>query len=154
MLQSRFFTLALTLFVCLISAIEAAKTQTWKFSNWNKYKKATVGKPTVWDSAWGIQEHDGWLWTWKGAEKLSNVLVTDPSKKTKDKVIRVVYPKNSRNPEVNPIGGLGFKAVPYTITNKAKYVTLQYSVYFPKGFNFVRGSFYFETIRFNTYTFR
>lgn len=153
MLQSRFLTLAFALFFCLISTIEAAKTQTWKFYSWNKYKKATVGKGSVWDKAWGIPEHGGWLWYWKGAEKLSNVLVKDPSKKSSDLVLRVSYPKNSRNPEVSPVGGLGFKAVPYTITNKAKYVELKYQVFFPKGFKFVRGSYirYYNPFTLSTY---
>ncbi|KAI8967614.1 hypothetical protein BDF20DRAFT_805967, partial [Mycotypha africana] len=117
-------------------------TKYWKFYNWNKYgKKVTVGKGSVWDKAWGIPEHGGWLWFWKDADKLKNVVVSDPSgRKKKDLMLRVKYPKGSRNPEVNPIGGLGFKAAPLKLDNKVKTVELQYSVYFPKGFNFVRGS--------------
>ncbi|RCH87243.1 hypothetical protein CU098_008906 [Rhizopus stolonifer] len=141
MIKTHLILFTIAIIACLFSTIEAAKSnkKTWAFHNWNKYKKATVGKPTVWDAAWGIPEHSGWLWFWQGAEKNKNVLVTDPSKKTKDLVLRVKYPKNSRNPEASPVGGLGFKAEPLTITNKVKTVTLQYSVYFDKGFDWNRG---------------
>ncbi|KAI9481607.1 MAG: hypothetical protein EXX96DRAFT_608284 [Benjaminiella poitrasii] len=156
MIKSRFIVLLLVVVICLISTIEAAKKTTkkkttkkkttvkkskyWKFYNWNKYGKATVGKGSVWDKAWGIPEHGGWLWFWKGADKLKNVVVSDPSGlKKNDRMLRVIYPKNSRNPEANPVGGLGFKAQPFTIDSKVKTVVFQYSVYFPKGFKFVRG---------------
>lgn len=139
MLKSNYLILFSVVLMCLFSSIEAGKTKTWKFYNWNKYGKATVGKGSVWDKAWGIPEHGGWLWNWKGAEKLKNVLVKDPSGKKKDLHLRVVYPKGTRNPEASPVGGLGFKAEPLTIDNKVKTVEFQYSVYFPKGFDFVRG---------------
>lgn len=138
MIKSRLLVLFAVLACTLFSAIEA-KSSSWSFHNWNKYGKATVGKPTVWDKAWGIPEHGGWLWFWKGADKLKNVVVRDPTHKTKDLVLRVVYPAKSRNPEVSPNGGLGFIANPISISNSAKTVSFQYSVYFPKGFDFVRG---------------
>ncbi|KAI7898741.1 uncharacterized protein BX663DRAFT_235298 [Cokeromyces recurvatus] len=155
MFKSQFFLLFIVIVICLISTIETAKTsikkkttkrkvanrksKIWKFYNWNKYGKATVGRDTVWDKTWGIPEHGGWLWYWKDADKLKNVLVKAPSGKKKDLVLRVTYPKNSRNPEENPVGGLGFKAEPLTIDNKVRTVEFQYSVFFPKGFDFNRG---------------
>lgn len=135
-MKSRIVLFLVVLVSCLLTATDAA---TWKFYNWNKYQKATVGQGSVWDKRWGIPEHGGWLWFWKGADKLKNVVVRDPTKKTKDLVLRVVYPAGSRNPEVNPNGGLGFLAQPLKISSKTKTVTFQYSVYFPKGFKFVRG---------------
>lgn len=152
MIKSRYLLLLAVVFICLISTIEAAKKKTkkksskkvkskyWKFYNWNKYGKATVGKGSNFEKDWGIPEHGGWLWNWKGADNFKNVAVRDPSGKKKDLMLRVEYPKGSRNPEVNPIGGLGFKAHPIAIDQKVKTVIFQYSVYFPKGFKFVRGT--------------
>lgn len=135
-MKSRIVLLFAVLVTCLLTTANAA---TWKFYNWNKYQKATVGQGTVWDKAWGIPKHSGWLWYWKGADKLKNVVVRDPSKKTKDLVLRVTYPARSRNPEASPNGGLGFLANPLKISKNAKVVTFQYSIFFPKGFKFVRG---------------
>ncbi|CEP18284.1 hypothetical protein [Parasitella parasitica] len=125
--------------MCFFSSTKAGKTKTWKFNNWNKFGTATVGRGSNWDKAWGIPKHSGWLWNWKGAEKLKNVLVRDPSGKTKDLHLRVVYPAGSRNPEANPVGGLGIKAQPLVIDSNVTTVELTYSVFFPKGFNFVKG---------------
>jgi hypothetical protein len=50
-------------------------------------------------------------------------------------VLRVKYTARSRNQEIHPIGGVGFLAEPLSITAKSKKVTLQYSVFFPKGFD-------------------
>ncbi|EIE82183.1 hypothetical protein G6F46_009270 [Rhizopus delemar] len=119
-------------------ALEKRGTKYWKFMNWNKYKKAKVGTTTKWNNKWHIPKHRGWLWAWKGSEK-QNAAYRDPTKKTKDLVLRVKYNAHSRNPEVNPIGGLGFLAEPLTATKSTKKVTFQYSVYFPKSFKFVKG---------------
>jgi hypothetical protein len=153
MIKSRYLLLLVVVFICFISTIEAAKRRTtkrkstkkvrskyWKFYNWNKYGKATVGKGSVWEKAWGIPEHDGWLWNWKGADNFKNVAARDPSGKKKDLMLRVEYPAGSRNPEARIIGGLGFKAHPLEIDTKVKTVVLQYSVFFPRGFKFVRGN--------------
>lgn len=137
-MKSHIILLFLVLVSCLLSA-EAKKTQSWKFMNFNKYKKVTIGKGSIMDKSWGIADHSGWLWFWKGADALKNAAFVDPSKQTKDLVLRVKYPANSRNPEVTPIGGLGFLAEPLNITKNEKVVSFQYSVYFPKGFDFVRG---------------
>ncbi|KAI8327981.1 hypothetical protein EDC96DRAFT_490104 [Choanephora cucurbitarum] len=158
MIKSQLAFLFVALIFCLLSLAEAAsidvKSSTdlqkrgkkskstnkklWTFWNWNKFKKASVGKPTVWDSAFGIPEHSGWLWVWKNAENRKDVLIKDPVN-NKDLVLRVKYPKNSRNPEASLTGGLGFKAQPLDIPANTKTVKFQYSVYFPKGFNWVRG---------------
>lgn len=138
-MKSRIVLLFFVLVSCLLLTSEAKKTQSWKFMNWNKYPKVTIGKGSSMDKPWGISAHSGWLWFWKGADKLKSAAVTDPSKQTKDLVLRVKYPANSRNPEASTIGGLGFLAQPLTISKSARVVSLQYSVYFPKGFDFVRG---------------
>ncbi|CEG64783.1 hypothetical protein RMATCC62417_01699 [Rhizopus microsporus] len=145
----RLFVFYVAILVVLLSAVNASSdslTQTlekrgvkkWTFWNWNKYKKAIVGEQSKWSTPWGIHKHRGWLWAWSGSEN-KNAAVRDPSKKTKDLVLRVKYTAKSRNPEVNPIGGVGFLAEPLSITAKSKKVTLQYSVFFPKGFDFVKG---------------
>lgn len=159
MIKSQLAFLFVTLVLCLLSLAEAGSidieasltlrkgkgkggkkhnSKLWTFWNWNKYKKATVGKPTVWDAAFGIPEHSGWLWVWKNAETRNDVLIKDPVNK-KDLVLRVKYPKDSRNPEQSLVGGLGFKAEPLKIPASTKTVKFQYSVYFPKGFDWVRG---------------
>lgn len=53
-------------------------------------------------------------------------------------VLKVKYPAKSVNPSKNPIGGTGFYAKPLDLT-KATEVTLDYKVFFPTGFNFVKG---------------
>ncbi|KAI8076964.1 hypothetical protein BDF21DRAFT_364304 [Thamnidium elegans] len=138
-MKSRIFLLFIVVVSCLFVATEAKKTKQWKFMNWNKYQKATIGVGSVWDKTWGISKHGGWLWFWKGADKLKNVVVRDPTKKTKDLVLRVVYPYKSINPESSTVGGLGFLAQPLKIDKNDRIVSLQYNIFFPKGFNFARG---------------
>jgi hypothetical protein len=135
-MKSRIVLLLVVLVTCLLTSTEAA---TWKFYNWNKYQKLAINQGAAWEKVWGIPKHSGWLWYWKGADKTKNVAVRDPTKKTKDLVLRVTYPAGSRNPESRIAGGLGFLAQPLKISKNAKTVTFQYSVYFPKGFKFVRG---------------
>ena len=48
------------------------------------------------------------------------------------------YPKGSFKPSASPVGGTGFYATPIDLSN-AKVVTLKYKVFFPSGFNFVKG---------------
>lgn len=167
MIQSRLLVLFSIVLMCALVAIEAAAIEkrkhhhrksivkksrhkkskkstkksspSWSFSNWNSYKKATVGRGCDWSSKWGIPEHSGWAWVWKGADHVSNVLVKDPSGDSNDKILSVIYPKGSRNPEYNPNGGIGFKAQPMNIPSNARTVEFEYSVFFPKGFDFVKG---------------
>ncbi|ORY01865.1 hypothetical protein K493DRAFT_277676 [Basidiobolus meristosporus CBS 931.73] len=55
----------------------------------------------------------------------------------KEKVLRVFYPKGSRTPSSpGKQGGLGFYAKPLSLKDEA---TLEYKVFFPRGFNFVKG---------------
>ncbi|KAI8591898.1 hypothetical protein BDZ88DRAFT_410048 [Geranomyces variabilis] len=69
-------------------------------------------------------------------EELRSV-VPDPAG-GRDKVMRVLYPASSYNPSGRPIGGTGFYAQPADIS-AATTVSLEYLIYFPKGFNFVKG---------------
>lgn len=71
--------------------------------------------------------------------------VKDPENE-KNTVLRVSYPKGTSTPSSkwnpkNVKGGTGFYAAPISpsIIAGAKYVTLQYEVFFPKQFDFRRG---------------
>ncbi|KAK9702021.1 hypothetical protein K7432_011457 [Basidiobolus ranarum] len=62
--------------------------------------------------------------------------VNDPTG-VEGKVLRVFYPKGSRTPtSPGKRGGFGFYAQPLPLDLE---VTLEYKVYFPKGFDFVKG---------------
>ncbi|KAJ3145504.1 hypothetical protein HDU86_000890 [Geranomyces michiganensis] len=69
-------------------------------------------------------------------ENLRSV-VPDPAG-GRDKVMKVTYPARSFNPSGRPIGGTGFYAQPADISS-ATTVSLEYRIFFPKGFNFVKG---------------
>ncbi|KAH8114215.1 hypothetical protein DFH11DRAFT_1596584 [Phellopilus nigrolimitatus] len=53
-------------------------------------------------------------------------------------VLQLFYPANSINPENSPQGGADFYATPLPLDG-ASNVTLEYSVYFPAGFDWVYG---------------
>ncbi|KAH6559843.1 hypothetical protein BASA50_006322 [Batrachochytrium salamandrivorans] len=53
-------------------------------------------------------------------------------------VLQILYPKGSYKPSGPIVGGTGFYAKPLDIESATK-VTLQYDIYFPTGFNFVKG---------------
>ena len=53
-------------------------------------------------------------------------------------LIRVLYPAHSVNPAKSPVGGASFYASPIELSS-ATNVSLQYSIFFPAGFNWVRG---------------
>ncbi|KAI8884153.1 polysaccharide lyase family 14 protein [Backusella circina FSU 941] len=119
--------------VCsLLSSVSASS---WSFADWNSYSDASVGDGASWGDKWEIPSHDGWQWTWAGSGS-KNVATKDPSGKSSDMVLKVEYPAGSRNPEASPNGGLGFRSAP---AGSGTSGTLQYSVYFPKGFDFVKG---------------
>ncbi|RCI00642.1 hypothetical protein CU097_012033 [Rhizopus azygosporus] len=131
-----------TLLLCylLIIVVQAKSIKkSWSFKNWNKYKDSSVGQGSNWSRSWGISEDNGWLWMWNGADSVKHVIKKDPSRRSSDMTLRVEYPAHSRNPDSNPVGGLGFKAKPIKIDTNVKKVELSYSVYFPKQFNFVKG---------------
>ncbi|GAA5983412.1 hypothetical protein JCM5350_007641 [Sporobolomyces pararoseus] len=52
--------------------------------------------------------------------------------------LQVAYPKGSRNPGNNPQGGVGFYSSKIDVST-ATNVSLSYSIFFPDGFNFVKG---------------
>ncbi|BGP22579.1 alginate lyase, polysaccharide lyase family 14 protein [Rhodotorula toruloides] len=52
--------------------------------------------------------------------------------------LQVAYPAGSRNPSARPIGGMGFYTSKIDIT-QATNVSFSYSVFFPVGFDFVKG---------------
>ncbi|GAA5877398.1 hypothetical protein JCM16303_003316 [Sporobolomyces ruberrimus] len=52
--------------------------------------------------------------------------------------LQVAYPKGSRNPGAQPQGGVGFYSSKIDVT-QATNVSLSYSIFFPDGFNFVKG---------------
>jgi len=53
-------------------------------------------------------------------------------------LIRVLYPAHSVNPAKSPVGGASFYASPIELSSAIN-VSLQYSIFFPAGFNWVRG---------------
>ncbi|KAJ3051238.1 hypothetical protein HK097_007777 [Rhizophlyctis rosea] len=67
----------------------------------------------------------------------NRAIVSDPAG-TGKKVLRIFYPARSYNPSGSPRGGTGFYGVPVDIS-KAKEATFQFQIYFPAGFNFVKG---------------
>lgn len=131
-------TLLLCYFLIIVVQAKSIK-KTWSFKNWNKYKDSSVGQGSNWSRPWGISEDNGWLWMWNSADSVKHVIKKDPSRRSSDMTLRVEYPAHSRNPDSNPVGGLGFKAKPIKIDTNVKKVELSYSVYFPKQFNFVKG---------------
>ncbi|KAK9767026.1 hypothetical protein K7432_003462 [Basidiobolus ranarum] len=88
-------------------------------------------------------------WSSRGSSSLNNwglvkisfgkqnyKFVRDPAGGT-DMALQVFYPRGSRTPtSPGKQGGVGFYADPVQLQDKA---TLEYQVYFPKGFNFVQG---------------
>ncbi|KAK9767027.1 hypothetical protein K7432_003463 [Basidiobolus ranarum] len=61
---------------------------------------------------------------------------SDPLKGN-EKVLKIFYPKGSRTPSSpGKQGGLGFYAKPLSLQDE---VTLEYKVFFPRGFDFVKG---------------
>ncbi|KAI9281553.1 hypothetical protein BY458DRAFT_531473 [Sporodiniella umbellata] len=139
----RILLLKLFIALCFVLSIAEAKSKTksktkWQFKNWNHYKGASVGRGSKWGKKWGISEDGGWQWIWNGKESAKHAIVKDPSGKS-EMTLQVKYPVDSKNPESNPVGGLGFKAQPITIGSNIKKVELTYSVYFKHGFDFVKG---------------
>lgn len=67
----------------------------------------------------------------------NRAFVKDPTGEM-ETVLRVRYPAGSYNPSASPIGGTGFYATPIDLS-KAKTVALEFQVFFPTGFNFVKG---------------
>lgn len=55
-----------------------------------------------------------------------------------DSALQVLFPANSSNPSSSPVGGGDFYAQPYDMSS-ASNMTLEYSVFFPLGFDFVKG---------------
>ncbi|KAI9490048.1 hypothetical protein BDB00DRAFT_980116 [Zychaea mexicana] len=135
----RFFRAQLFLLVITLVHVVTATGETWSFKNWNKFKDAkTDGDNESWFKAWGIAKSDGWSWPHKGDSVSNHKIVKDPAK-TGEEVLQVAYPKGSSNPGGSTQGGIGFYAQPLHLRNEAKTVVLEYSVYFPKKFQFVKG---------------
>ncbi|KAK9765576.1 hypothetical protein K7432_005997 [Basidiobolus ranarum] len=66
-------------------------------------------------------------------------LVPDPTD-FNTTVLKVIYPKGSRNPAHYPRGGIGFDAVPISLQDGVgQTVRLSYQVYFPEDFDFKHG---------------
>ncbi|KAJ3006162.1 hypothetical protein HKX48_000261, partial [Thoreauomyces humboldtii] len=98
--------------------LKKPSTQSWELANFNA---GTAGLGIVKDT-YGAEDRD---------------IVVDPAG-SGAKVLRVLYPANSYNPSGTPIGGTGFYMQPADISS-ATSVSLQYDIYFPPGFNFVKG---------------
>lgn len=130
--------LLLLLAFCIRCVLAAPNhVEKWRFDNWNKYKNDKSSKAESWASAWGIPKSKGWAWPRDGG---NYEIVKDPaSNSDKTMVLRVEYPKGSSNPANEPQGGIGFYAQPVEFREEAKLVVLEYKVFFPKNFDFVKG---------------
>ncbi|KAJ3293384.1 hypothetical protein HK104_004513 [Borealophlyctis nickersoniae] len=64
-------------------------------------------------------------------------VVPDPAG-TGLQVLQIMYPAGSYNPSGSPRGGSGFYAAPIDLS-KAKSVAFEFQMYFPAGFDFVKG---------------
>ncbi|KLO15741.1 hypothetical protein SCHPADRAFT_248092 [Schizopora paradoxa] len=65
-------------------------------------------------------------------------LVPPPINTTFGSILQVLYPAGSVNPGNDPVGGADFYASPLNLDG-ATSVTLEYSVFFPSGFQWVKG---------------
>ena len=68
-------------------------------------------------------------------------IVSAPKNGINTDVLSITYPKGSRNPGASGlvIGGLGIYALTPIDFSKQKSISLSYNVFFPAGFNFVKG---------------
>ncbi|TPX38650.1 hypothetical protein SeMB42_g06617 [Synchytrium endobioticum] len=80
---------------------------------------------------------EGWNVT-KYAYDAGRSVTTDPAGGS-ELVMRVPYPAGSRNPAHEPIGGTGFYASPLGDMTGMTHVVMQFDVYFPAEYNFVKG---------------
>lgn len=117
--------------VSVPQVIQSGLKYTWSF---NDMGLKTLGPFGVIADSWG-----------SAVPNLNRYWVPDPLNPSK-LVLRVNYPAGTSNPTStnnppNIRGGTGFYAKPISsvITRVAKSITLEYSVYFPPNFNFVRG---------------
>ncbi|KEI41007.1 polysaccharide lyase family 14 protein [Mixia osmundae IAM 14324] len=87
--------------------------------------------------AWGsdnvkIQKGNPPASQWSSAGKASDDYVN------KNNSLKALYPKGTWSPGNKPVGGFGFNAIPMPISGSNN-VSLAYSVFFPKDFDFVLG---------------
>ncbi|KAI7865107.1 hypothetical protein BDF14DRAFT_1730898 [Spinellus fusiger] len=122
----------------LIPTVLADQVNDWYFPNWNKYRKDTPAPDAHWLNEWGFPK-DG-EWGWPNRKSVNYDIVSDPDlSQPPNAVLRVTYPKGSRNPAHNPQGGIGFHAQPIQVSDTVTVTDLEYQVYFPKSYNFVLG---------------
>ncbi|KAI9322336.1 hypothetical protein BX666DRAFT_1893932 [Dichotomocladium elegans] len=127
LLHSLLFTLA------LFSVTAHAAIRSWSFKNWNGYEK----NETAWREAWGI-ESSGWAWPRKSNPTKNHKITKDPAGSGVS-VLRVDYPAKSSNPAGKIQGGIGFYGAPIELPRNPRYIVLEYQVYFPSNFTFVKG---------------
>lgn len=114
--------------------------KSWTFKNWQKFMKEKPSSDPEWKSAWGIPDDGGWAWPWHG-NGYNYDIVKDPAGKEKG-ILKVTYPANSMNPNTSPQGGIGFYSQPIKLSRAPRTLQLSYQLYYPKGFNFVKGNIY------------
>ncbi|KAI7865103.1 hypothetical protein BDF14DRAFT_1970914 [Spinellus fusiger] len=123
-----------------IHTVLASQVHNWSFHNWNNHRHDTLAPHAHWLKAWGVPAIDGWEWPSNLVKNRNYDIVNDPAEPhSSNAVLRVRYPKGTRNPARNPQGGIGFYAQPIQISGTAKSVDFEYQVYFPKSFKFVLG---------------
>lgn len=72
------------------------------------------------------------------AKFLQDPLFSSSNAPNSSRILQLVYPANSVNPGSKPEGGANFYASPLNLAG-ARNVTLEYSVFFPADFNWVKG---------------
>ena len=60
------------------------------------------------------------------------------SRNSSNTVMQIAYPKDSVNPANSPVGGVNIYATPISLDN-AQSVSLEYTVFFPSNFEWVKG---------------
>ncbi|KAG2222545.1 hypothetical protein INT45_002676 [Circinella minor] len=126
----------LVLLILSIQSTNAYSLEHWSFKDWNDYADDKSDSSAAWRNKWKISR---WSWPGKGGTSYNNHRIVDDPAGSGDKVLQVTYPKKSSNPAGSPQGGVGFYAQPIALRREARLVVLEYQVYFPKPFTFIRG---------------
>ena len=130
------------LLVILTAHYTTAFVELWTFRNWNDYRNDKSDSTAKWRDAWGIPKSGGgWSWPRNGGDSNKNHKIVNDPVNLKEKVLQVAYPVGSSNPVGSPQGGIGFYAQPINLRKEARVVILEYQVYFPKNFTFIKGKF-------------
>ena len=77
-------------------------------------------------------------WSIDGKCKDTCAVVTDPTMNSTNKVFHITYPKGSCSSFCGINSGVSIYVYPFGESYTSEVATLEYEVYFPAGFNFVK----------------